>query len=176
MTMVPAEITLDWVLLNPGTAVEYMKTFRQRERELLTANTEYLERARKAETALKAANEDVGAFKNFHRSLCDRFNYTHDEKDWRRDQVSLEEWIANRVKAAERERAAPDWLLDLMQRYPLGTQLVSPIDDLDGEVVGYYRTREAKLGLDLQQNGKRIVHVYQTKWFDGSVAIRRGGE
>lgn len=33
-------------------------------------------------------------FKNFHRSLCDRFGYGHDEIDWRRDLVSLEEHIA----------------------------------------------------------------------------------
>lgn len=35
-------------------------------------------------------------FKNFHRLLCERFNYTHDEKDWKRDQLSLIEWIAAR--------------------------------------------------------------------------------
>jgi len=37
-------------------------------------------------------------FKNFHRSLCERFNYVHDEKDWKRDLVSLEEWIAKKVQ------------------------------------------------------------------------------
>lgn len=36
-------------------------------------------------------------FKNFHRALCERFEYVHDEKDWKRDQVSLIEWIAGRV-------------------------------------------------------------------------------
>ena len=40
------------------------------------------------------------SFKNFHRSLCDRFDYVHDPVDWRRDQVSLEEHIAH--KLAER--------------------------------------------------------------------------
>jgi hypothetical protein len=35
------------------------------------------------------------AFKNFHRLLCERFGYGHDEKDWQRDQLSLIEWIAN---------------------------------------------------------------------------------
>lgn len=34
------------------------------------------------------------AFKNFHRMLCERFGYTHDEVDWKRDQVSLLEFIA----------------------------------------------------------------------------------
>lgn len=37
---------------------------------------------------------DSHAFKNFHRSLCARFGYTHDENDWRRDLASLEEHIA----------------------------------------------------------------------------------
>ncbi len=34
------------------------------------------------------------AFKNFHRVLCERFGYGHDEVDWERDQLSLIEWIA----------------------------------------------------------------------------------
>lgn len=33
-------------------------------------------------------------FKNFHGRLCERFGYVHDELDWKRDQVSLIEWIA----------------------------------------------------------------------------------
>jgi hypothetical protein len=36
-------------------------------------------------------------FKNFHRLLCERFGYTHDERDWRRDQLSLIEHIAGRA-------------------------------------------------------------------------------
>lgn len=40
---------------------------------------------------------DAGGFKNFHRSLCARFGYTHDEKFWWRDLVSLEEHIARQV-------------------------------------------------------------------------------
>jgi hypothetical protein len=39
-------------------------------------------------------------FKNFHRSLCERFGYTHDDADWARDLVSLEEHIANRATPA----------------------------------------------------------------------------
>jgi len=37
-------------------------------------------------------------FKNFHRTMCKRFGYTHDERDWKRDQVSLIEWIAKKVE------------------------------------------------------------------------------
>jgi hypothetical protein len=52
-------------------------------------------------------NDDSHRFKNFHRLLCERFGYVHDEKDWRRDQISLIEWIAKQVKSAQPdERAA----------------------------------------------------------------------
>src|SRR5712692_562381 len=37
------------------------------------------------------------SFKNFHRLLCERFGYGHDEVDWERDQLSLIEWIAKRA-------------------------------------------------------------------------------
>jgi hypothetical protein len=40
------------------------------------------------------------AFKNFHRSLCARFGYVHDDADWYRDQVSLEEHIALKASQA----------------------------------------------------------------------------
>lgn len=40
----------------------------------------------------------LAAFKNFHRNLCERFGYGHDELDWLRDQVSLIEHIAERLK------------------------------------------------------------------------------
>lgn len=42
----------------------------------------------------QSAPDDSHGFKNFHRLLCERFSYTHDEKDWRRDQLSLIEHIA----------------------------------------------------------------------------------
>lgn len=38
---------------------------------------------------------NASCFKNFHRSLCARFGYTHDEVYWWRDLVSLEEHIAS---------------------------------------------------------------------------------
>ncbi|VWB97332.1 hypothetical protein [Burkholderia lata] len=44
--------------------------------------------------ASASAPDDTHRFKNFHRQLCERFGYVHDEIDWRRDQVSLLEWIA----------------------------------------------------------------------------------
>ncbi|CDY79430.1 hypothetical protein BGLT_02211 [Caballeronia glathei] len=40
-------------------------------------------------------------FKNFHRLLCERFGYVHDENDWKRDQLSLIEHIAAHGEQAE---------------------------------------------------------------------------
>lgn len=47
------------------------------------------------------------SFKNFHRALCERFDYCHDEKDWERDQVSLMEWIAKRIAAPVSAQEGP---------------------------------------------------------------------
>lgn len=44
--------------------------------------------------AIDAAGASNAEFKNFHRLLCERFGYTHDERDWKRDQISLIEHIA----------------------------------------------------------------------------------
>jgi hypothetical protein len=52
------------------------------------------QQARAAWKRTQSAANDSHDFKNFHRLLCERFGYTHDEKDWRRDQLSLIEWIA----------------------------------------------------------------------------------
>jgi hypothetical protein len=43
-------------------------------------------------------------FKNFHRLLCERFDYSHDEVDWKRDQISLIEWIAKRNEEVASQR------------------------------------------------------------------------
>jgi hypothetical protein len=52
---------------------------------------------RTLQTQLQDAKAVDSDFKNFHRQLCDRFGYVHDERDWKRDQVSLTEWIAKRA-------------------------------------------------------------------------------
>jgi hypothetical protein len=51
--------------------------------------------------ALAYAPTGFASFKNFHRSLCDRFGYRHDHAFWWRDLVSLQEWIANRPLLAQ---------------------------------------------------------------------------
>lgn len=64
-------------------------------------------------------------FKNFHRLLCERFNYSHDEKDWERDQVSLIEWIAKQVQP-KREPLTDEQIRSIAKQYALG--LAFPYD------------------------------------------------
>lgn len=52
---------------------------------------------------------DEHQFKNFHRMLCERFGYGHDEKDWQRDQVSLIEHIVGQV-APPPASSLEDWV------------------------------------------------------------------
>ncbi|MGS0546054.1 hypothetical protein ACU8WE_26230 [Pseudomonas parakoreensis] len=55
-------------------------------------------------------------FKNFHRSLCERFGYFHDEADWQRDQLSLEEHIATQFSHVSAENAALRGQVEALQR------------------------------------------------------------
>ncbi len=76
-----------------------------------------------AEAYEAAPDPEPDAFKAFHKRLCERFGYVHDEKDWRRDLLSLEEHIAKRHAATEQgpEPAHPgvlkaaDGLMELLQ-------------------------------------------------------------
>lgn len=52
-----------------------------------------------------AAITDTEAFQNFHRLLCARFGYVHDESDWRRDQLSLVEHIARQAQPSPAPQA-----------------------------------------------------------------------
>jgi hypothetical protein len=58
------------------------------------------------------------AFKNFHRNLCERFGYVHDEKDWYRDLASLEEYIAGEMRAAAKPIEEPDWEQVVKAKFP----------------------------------------------------------
>lgn len=93
-------------------------------------------------------------FKNFHRSLCERFGYFHDEIDWQRDQVSLEEHIATQFGHVNAENAAlrgqvqalqrgagqlqerNDSLLEGMTRIMQSTRLGDPAFAIACEVIG----------------------------------------
>lgn len=55
-------------------------------------------------------------FKNFHRMLCERFGYGHDERDWKRDQVSLMESIASRIAHLEKELVSWSELTKAVQK------------------------------------------------------------
>ncbi len=62
--------------------------------------------------------DNIGDFKNFHRLLCERFNYPHDEEFWWRDLLSLIEHIAaerDALKAeleAARKQEPIGWVLE----------------------------------------------------------------
>ena len=66
---------------------------------------------------LKHERDQIKAgFNNFHRSLCERFGYFHDEIDWQRDQVSLEEHIATQFSHVSAENAALRGQVEALQR------------------------------------------------------------
>lgn len=66
---------------------------------------------------LKHEREQLKAgFKNFHRNLCERFGYYHDEIYWQRDQVSLEEHIATQFSHVNAENAALRGQVEALQR------------------------------------------------------------
>jgi len=76
-------------------------------------------------TALENAGDAVAAsFKNFHRALCERFGYVHDEKDWERDQVSLIEYIWGELKHLE---ASGKWI-SVDQELPGNDMRIQTID------------------------------------------------
>lgn len=86
------------------------------------------------ETAHEAAGEierQHAEFKNFHRLLCERFGYVHDEKDWKRDQLSLIEWIATHRMVEPGVTAEDDpWAkCDHMTAVPRGLQDREGCDD-----------------------------------------------
>ena len=64
-----------------------------------------------ADATASLASKDA-EFKNFHRVLCERFNYHHDEKDWKRDQVSLVEHIAMATASKDALIDLDKWVLD----------------------------------------------------------------
>lgn len=74
-----------------------------------------------------------GEYKNFHRSLCARFGYGHDEVHFRRDLVSLEEAIAAKIAAPAvhdaREVLTDDEILDRWDTH-VGDSLITESDKL----------------------------------------------
>lgn len=74
-----------------------------------------------AQSCGDAEQADEADFKNFHRLLCDRFGYVHDEADWKRDQLSLVEHIAaKQALDAGRYRRFKRWHPRLQTSYWTG--------------------------------------------------------
>lgn len=68
-------------------------------------------------TGMRSDNDQLKAtFKNFHRSICERFGYYHDDIDWQRDQVSLEEHIATQFNHVSAENTALRGQVEALQR------------------------------------------------------------
>jgi len=76
------------------------------------------------------AEKAEAEFKNFHRMLCERFGYGHDERHWKRDQVSLIEDIAAAL-TAERQRAEAqnDKLREALAMYRKAVVIFDDIND-----------------------------------------------
>jgi hypothetical protein len=89
-------------------------------------------------------------FKNFHRLLCERFGYVHDEQDWQRDQLSLIEWIASRAASPQPSRPvevgeakrfptpisiSTDKIFEIASKYNLGNPRLDALRGFVNEVI-----------------------------------------
>lgn len=81
-------------------------------------------------------------FKSFHRSLCKRFGYPHDEKDWWRDLVSLEEHIA--AAASKFGRLPAGWRVEI-DNLADGDVCAMVVNDKDGCGHAVYASNDAIL-------------------------------
>jgi hypothetical protein len=54
------------------------------------------------------AEKAEATFKDFHRSLCARFGYTHDQVDCQRDQVPMDEHFIAQSAPAEARVKEPE--------------------------------------------------------------------
>jgi hypothetical protein len=92
-------------------------------------------------------------FKNFHRSLCERFGYFHDEIGWQRDQVSLEEHIATQFSHVSAENTALRGQVESLQR-------------------GAGQLQEENEALREEREGKVLVSIAPSDGLLMSMAIR----
>lgn len=99
------------------------------------------------------------------------------DREWRAKLDHVKAQLAGQTKALEAKQEVIE-----RQGYriaALETQLVETLfwqawdnnrthriehDGFEGNVIGYYVTREGKRGVVLQQTGTRVVHVYSEKW------------
>ena len=111
-------------------------------------------------SAEPVVTEDAHQFKNFHRLLCERFGYCHDEKDWRRDQVSLIEHIA--ALTEERDRLK-QWQADQVEVIDEAKALITELN-ADKKALEAERDRlalaNAELKPLLQNIGDGIANMF----------------
>jgi hypothetical protein len=60
------------------------------------------------------------------------------------------------------------WLFDMLARFPLGMHCTIEHDGFAGTVCGYYCRDDGKLGVNLQLDDAKVVHVYGEKWLEAS--------
>ncbi|AZD86533.1 hypothetical protein C4K14_3709 [Pseudomonas chlororaphis subsp. aureofaciens] len=88
-----------------------------RAEEIITAESKAAGIATGRANLLENERDQVMAsFKNFHRSLCERFGYYHDDIDWQRDQASLEEHIAAQFGHVSAENSSLRSQMEAVQR------------------------------------------------------------
>lgn len=131
-------------------------------------------------------------FKSFHRSLCERFGYTHDEKDWKRDQVSLIEHIVTKASGPIARALATDFvkraiaglrapiiqrrdalvgILEVAEEFLTGKRAVLPaaVEGAAADAVETFEAeaRELLQDLSLLRHGSKlflIVHAGGREW------------
>jgi len=80
-------------------------------------------------------------------------------------QRRVDELLEANNRLLARARSAEAGILGAgIQRVPFGAHCIIDHDCFQGEVIGYYATREGKAGAVLQQFGTKVVHVYGEKW------------
>lgn len=112
-----------------------------------------------AKSAQSGEQDERADFKNFHRLLCDRFGYAHDERDWQRDQLSLIEWIATATQPVQTERALTERLIAAIEGECDGLAITgeqassilaylqygAPMDDVRRDAERYRKLRSADI-------------------------------
>lgn len=68
------------------------------------------------------------------------------------------------ANAAKEIAALREILRHLSPQEPIGTAYRIEHDGFAGTVQGYYKTREGKKAVVLQQHGTKVVHVYGRQW------------
>lgn len=97
-------VSVGGLCFHPGVSVAHVLRAGERRYEY-EQSPEYKAQQAERRAQLMAGSTTAdreSAFKNFHRSLCARFGYTHDPEYWWRDLVSLEEHIAKQSETAGR--------------------------------------------------------------------------